>query len=379
VPDSKVSYADITKHIEEKLPNETPPLFGLHPNAEIGYLTHTQDYLFKSILGLGGGGTESISDDAGATALRSTLHGIMSRLPPAFNLFELDEKAKPLLEKEQGPYVVVALQECARMNKLTEVMKNSLSKLQKGLDGALNMTGPMEDLASALSTNEVPGRNPFHATSWEKYAWWSKKSLSSWFLDLLARIEQLQQWTSTLELPYSMWLSGLFNPSAFNTAVMQVTARKKGLPLDNMTTETHITTTMDPSKMTAHPENGAYIHGVFIEGARWAGAGPNADEDEAGEPWMVDNAECSGFLMDSHLKDLLPAMPVIYLKAVEVQNGWEPSSVGYLRNAHDVLETPVYITTFRGPTYLFLATLTSTESLSKWVLASVALILQSDD
>ena len=39
--------------------------------------------------------------------------------------------------------------------------------------------------------------------------------------------------------PFSVWLPGLFNPTSYLTAVMQVTARRTGMPLDQMTTETH--------------------------------------------------------------------------------------------------------------------------------------------
>ena len=37
------------KYIEEKLPPEQPLMFGLHPNAEIGYLTTTGETLFTTI------------------------------------------------------------------------------------------------------------------------------------------------------------------------------------------------------------------------------------------------------------------------------------------------------------------------------------------
>jgi dynein heavy chain len=37
------------KYIEEKLPTETPAMFGLHANAEIGYLTNFGENLFKTI------------------------------------------------------------------------------------------------------------------------------------------------------------------------------------------------------------------------------------------------------------------------------------------------------------------------------------------
>merc|ERR1719482_1612469 len=113
------------------------------------------------------------------------------------------------------------------MNVLTNKIRSSLVELRKGLEGSLNMSGAMEDLAQALSINQVPGRNPYHRASWEKLAWWSKKGLMPWFADLLKRIEQLTEWSSDLELPVSMWLPGLFNPMAFLTALSQVTARKK--------------------------------------------------------------------------------------------------------------------------------------------------------
>jgi dynein heavy chain len=37
---------------------------------------------------------------------------------------------------------------------------------------------------------------------------------------------------------------------------------------------------------------------------------------------------CAGFLVDGRLKELLPPLPVIYVKAVPVQPSWEPSAVG---------------------------------------------------
>lgn len=64
-------------------------------------------------------------------------------------------QAKGLLDTEQGPYVVVAVQECSRMNILLFELKRSLLELVKGMDGQLNMTQAMEDLQTALAKNEV--------------------------------------------------------------------------------------------------------------------------------------------------------------------------------------------------------------------------------
>lgn len=50
-------------------------------------------------------------------------------------------------------------------------------------------------------------------------------SLLSQFQDMLQRIAQLERWTSgDISTPPCLWLPGLFNPTAFLTAVMQVGA-----------------------------------------------------------------------------------------------------------------------------------------------------------
>jgi hypothetical protein len=67
----------------------------------------------------------------------------------------------------------------------------------------------------------VPGRNPFHKCSWERLAWFSNRPLSGWFSDLLLRVAQLELWAATLNTGRAVWLPGLFNPSAFLTAIMQ--------------------------------------------------------------------------------------------------------------------------------------------------------------
>jgi dynein heavy chain len=71
-------------------------------------------------------------------------------------------------------------------------------------------------------------------------------------------------------------------------------------------------------------------------------------------------------------------MPVIYVKAVPVLPSWEPSAVGYLRRVPTIYECPVYLTSFRGPTYVFLATLKTSDPCSKWVLTGTAILMQTD-
>lgn len=52
----------------------------------------------------------------------------MDRLPEPFNMVEIMAKAQ-----EKTPYVVVAFQECERMNILTSEIRRSLKELNLGL------------------------------------------------------------------------------------------------------------------------------------------------------------------------------------------------------------------------------------------------------
>ena len=49
---------------------------------------------------------------------------------------------------------------------------------------------------------------------------------------------------------------------------MQSTARKNELPLDKMSLACEVTK-KNKEEMQAPPREGAYIHGLFMEGARW--------------------------------------------------------------------------------------------------------------
>eukprot|EP01041_Mallomonas_annulata_P001785 gene1785-3464_t len=365
-----LKYDGYLTYVDEKLPPDSPTMFGLHPNAEIGYLTNWTASIFDTIVSLGGGGGAADSKSSGG--IKDTMDYFLKTLPEAFQLLTIQETAEPLLKEESAPFVVVALQECKRMNVLISEIRRSLIELDKGLKGQLNMSTAMEDLIKAFTINQWPGRNPFSQCKWESKAWPSMKNLISEFADMCLRIQQLTEWSTTLITPFSLWLPGLFNPTAYLTAVMQVTARRTGAPLDQMTTETHVTTYMKPSEAEYYPKDGAFIHGLYIEGARW----PTGDE--AGDIDMLDGTPTAGYLVDGRLKELLPMMPLIYVKAVTVQSNWEPSAVGYLRHKPDIYECPVYITSFRGFTYVFLSTLKTVDPKTKWVLTGTAILMQTD-
>lgn len=326
-------YDFYVDYIAEKFPAETPSLFGLHPNAEIGFLLSTGETVFTTILELSGGGS---GGGGGAGDVAALVTDLLDRCPENYAMHEIESRVE-----DQNPYVCVILQECVRMNLLLNEIRGSLIELQLGMEGALNMSDKMDVLLKCLGLNRV-------APSWEAKAYPSKKSLSMWFVDLLQRVEQLQTWSASLVTPVSVWITGLFNPMAYVTAILQTTARSKLLPLDQMDIYTDVTDVMNPALMTTNSEDGMYIHGLFMEGARW-------DVKK-------------GAIADSLPKELHPDMPVVRVRGV-VYGTYEMDGI---------FVCPIYITSMRGPTFVFKATLKSEDPLNKWIMAGVCLLMNDD-
>ena len=106
------------------------------------------------------------------------------------------------------------------MNILVAEILRTLVELDLGFRGELTVSDAMEELANYLFLDRVPKK-------WEALAYPSMRSLGLWLADLHARIAQLGDWSANPgETPMVTWISGLFNPQSFLTAVMQATAQK---------------------------------------------------------------------------------------------------------------------------------------------------------
>lgn len=180
--------------------------------------------------------------------------------------------------------------------------------------------------------------------SWRNLAYPSLRPLGSWLSNLLARVAQLSEWTADLGVPKVVWLSGLFNPQSFLTAVMQTTARRNDWPLDKTVLLTEVTK-KTAEQVDAPSRDGAFVHGLTLEGARW--------DDKA------------GCLEDSKPKELFCPMPVLLVRAVTADKA----------ETRDVYQCPVYATEARFREEVFTAQLKSKAGWIKWTLAGVAMFL----
>jgi dynein heavy chain len=334
-PQTSASYDKVLEQIDVQLQGDSPLAFGLHPNAEIGFRTDTSEQLFKIIVNLspsvgGGGGGDGGSQNAAEATMQDMLELLRD------SKFDLDGISAAI--DDVGPYQNVFLQECERMNALLDEITRSLIELDLGFRGELTMSESMEQLQRALVMDKV-------ADSWTKLAYPSLRPLAIWLSNLQQRIAQLQDWTgSPTDIPTVTWISGLFNPQSFLTAIMQVTAQAQSLELDKLQINTEVSKKSDIADITAPSRDGAFVNGLSLEGARW---NVSACMLEASNPREM---QCS--------------MPVINCRTAS-NDRVEPNTFA----------CPVYKTQARGPTYVFSAQLKTKAPSAKWVLAGVVLIM----
>ncbi|CAG9106119.1 unnamed protein product [Plutella xylostella] len=204
-------------------------------------------------------------------------------------------------------------------------------------DGELTISSDMERLMESLFMDKVP-------ESWSKLAYPSLLGLAAWFADLCLRLTELENWSGDFVLPPAVWLAGFFNPQSFLTAIMQQTARKNEWPLDKMCLNCDVTK-KTKHEFTSAPREGAYIHGLYMEGARWDAGG--------------------GGVVEARMMELFPLLPVVYVKAVTQDK----------QDTRNVYECPVYKTRLRGPTFVWTFNLKTKDKPTRWCLAGVALLL----
>ena len=265
----------------------------------------------------------------------AVLDTLTEKIPDLF-----DKAALAARDMERTPYVSVALQECAAMNRLVTAISRDLAELRLGLKGDLTMSSAMDALARDLYLNVVPSK-------WLHLSGPSLKRLGEWFDELYARSRELDAWVAnSFEPPASAWISALFNPQSFLTAVLQTAARKNGWPLDRMAMDCEVTR-KTAAEITSAPREGAYVHGFFLEGARW-------------DPISLS-------IQPSNFKELHCAMPVVLLKPVTNDK----------LETLDKYECPVYGTRARSRTYVCTLHLRTERPPQHWILAAVAMLLSS--
>jgi len=299
-PDPDSPYSSYMEYIESLPLNAEPEVFGMHDNASITCAITEADSTFGIILTLqpriAGGGGISREDQIIDMAV-----GMANQLPKLFDI-EVVSMNYPTDYLESMNTVLV--QEGQRYNTLLEKLHVSLRELPRALKGLVVLSAELEAMGNACFDQRVPA-------TWTAVAYPSLKPLGPWFKDLVARLDFLTRWVDR-GIPPSYWISGFYFPQGFLTACLQNYARKYAYPIDTVAFSFVF---RDEDQMDTKPEDGVYIYGLFLEGARW---------DKAAQS-----------LVDPRPKELFSPVPVIHM--LPQQNRQTPQSGIYRCPVYKIL------------------------------------------
>lgn len=318
-----------------------PGVFGLHSNAEITYFNNSAKSLWADIMEMqtsAGGGAGGIDREE---VIQNIADGIQENtLPELFDEYNIRKSFNNVI----SPTQTVLLQELERFNKLTKRMGSSIVDLKRALKGEIGMSAELDGLGTAFFNGQLPD-------IWRKLSPQTEKNLVNWINHYERRFKQYRAWVDEEE-PKVIWLSGLSIPESYGTALIQTTCRSKGWALDKSTMYTNVTKIFDPSEVTQRLEQGTYVQGLYIEGARWS---VEKDCLEVQKP-----------------KVLVEEMPLVQIIPVEANK----------LKLRGTLKTPVYITQLRtnamGVGLVMEADLKTDQHISHWVLQGVAMMLNTD-
>jgi len=271
---------EIQKHFENR---DQPSAFGQHTNAEINSQVLETNELLQSILGL----QAQVVTEGGKSPEEQTLETIepiQEIIPDCIDVMAL--KVKHI--KDDSPLTVVLIQEITRYNILLNKMKSSLHQLVRGIRGEVVISPDLEEMMISLQQNQVP-------KAWS-FAYFSMKSLSNWVMDLKARYDFFGLWAAKGQ-PFVYHISYFTYPTGFTTSLLQKFSRKAGSASIDRLEFDFIPTQKSEADISEVVKDGAFITGLYLEGAKW-----NIEK------------QC---LMEPEVMELICMMPVIHFKPIQ--------------------------------------------------------------
>ncbi|KAG9269584.1 dynein heavy chain 12, axonemal [Astyanax mexicanus] len=341
----KSIYEDYVEFIRNLPATQHPEVFGMHENVDISKDLQQTKLLFDSLILTQGGGSKGGASSGGDSTLMDIANNIRTKLPENFNIDSALNKFPVLYEESMN---TVLVQEMERYNNLCNTIRVSLQNLLKAIKGLVVMDAELEAIAGSLLVGKVPEK-------WAKRSYPSLKPLGSYITDFLARLKFLQDWYDTTK-PNVFWLSGFFFTQAFLTGAMQNYARKYSIPIDLLSFDYEV---LPFDTSATSPEDGVYVHGLFLDGARWD--------------------KKSGVLAEQHPKVLFDSVPIIWIKPTDKRAVKESQNI-YVCPLYKTSERKgILSTTGHSTNFVISIMLPTSKRPQHWIKRGVAMLCQLDN
>jgi len=193
------------------------------------------------------------NDDELAITLIET---IIQSIPQLFVLNGFNKKFD-----NSEPINVTLNHELNKFNILLTIIKETMTTLLSALQGRVLYDEQMRLLCKSILSNRIP-------KEWLPNSYPSTYSLSVYLQDLKTRVSFFDNWLRNGR-PTVFRLGAFFHPEEFLSSIMQYYSRKHNVTYDHLVWSSSILDFVSPGDITSHPNDGVYIDGVIIEGAKW--------------------------------------------------------------------------------------------------------------
>jgi dynein heavy chain len=306
--------------------------------------------------GSGGGGDGMSREDI----VFEKAGDILTRMPEQY----VEEEYKVKINRLGGltvPLNIFLYQEIQRLQNVIYKVSFMLQQLRLAINGEVVMTESLQACLDAIFDAKVP-RMWLFTVAGDEFSW-ILPTLGLWFSSLLLRDEQDRSWLLTGR-PNTYWLTGFFNPQGMLTAMKQEVCRRHQKDtvkwaLDDIIYHTEVTHYEKVDSVKSPPQEGCYIHGLFLEGAAWS--------------------KDAQYIVESEPKTLFVSLPVLLVSANLKQDEMKGRRDVY--GAIGPYECPCY--KYRSRTdryYIFMVTLKATAEKNPafWTLRAVGLLCNTD-